>query len=247
MKTLHSKAAGYQEHVKEIEERKYSVKVIKTVVFGLADGLLVMFSFVAGLSGAFGEGGRTLIVLSAIIALIVEALIMGVVQYLSDKTEKEVIEAWAAQEMSAIDEIPDIERQELVEIYRQQGFSDSTIEVMMGEIVANKQLWMKKMLLEELGLHLEKLRPAYKDAIIMAATTAVGGIIPVIPLILGVTHTLYVMIVVTSATLFALGGAKSYFSRVKWYKSALQMMLLGLAAAMACYAIGVGLQQIVLT
>src|ERR1039458_10854011 len=85
------------------------------------------------------------------------------------------------QELKEVKEIPDIERQEIVDIYSAKGFSGKLLDDIVNHITADHELWIDTMMREELNL-----LPVVKHDVCTYTTTVgtatfSGAILPLIP------------------------------------------------------------------
>ncbi len=98
------------------------------------------------------------------------------------------------------------------------------------------------MMAEELGLIPSDENP-FKNAIVTFLSFGLFGLVPLIPFIVGYIANLnqglfYVSTIMTAVFLFILGVTKSIFSYASWWKSGLETVIVGAAAAAASYLIG---------
>src|SRR5690348_8031501 len=117
---------------------------IRELVFGLEDGLVSTLGAVAGIA-AGTEDGR-IVVLSGLVLISVEALSMAAGSYLSNKSHQEMLQKRIADEREEIETKPEEETEELRVMYRQRGFTEPEVEILVSRIVQDKELW-----LEEIG------------------------------------------------------------------------------------------------
>ncbi|MGB7665410.1 MAG: VIT1/CCC1 transporter family protein [Nitrososphaeraceae archaeon] len=72
------------------------------------------------------------------------------------------------------------ERQEIEQIYKSKGFEGVDLKRVVDKITSNKEVWLKTMLTEELGLNLEILGSPLKGALVMFGSFLLGGILPIL-------------------------------------------------------------------
>lgn len=136
----------------EFEEGWHSPRgrAIREVVFGVHDGLITTIGFLSGVSAA--SAGWRVIVVAGLAEAFAQTLSMGFGAYLSSKSEREFYQREIARERLEIETTPEKERDEMRQIYRSKGFSTDEIEMVVARVTANKELWLKTMMMEELGL-----------------------------------------------------------------------------------------------
>ncbi len=91
------------------------------------------------------------------------------------------------------------------------------------------------------------LRSPIRDAMVMAAAYALGGLVPLLPFVLsfvGRTGAVIIAIGLTVAALFGLGVLKAVVSRQSRLRSGLQLLALASAAGVTAYLIGVAAQAV---
>ena len=152
---------------------------IRDFVFGFGDGINTSLGIAAGVSGA--DVSSSIIILAALVGMFTGAKAMAVQNYLAVKAQRELLRSEIAREEWEIENKPDIERQEIEEIYKAKGFSGKDLEMVVNKIVSDKKVWLDTMLTEELKLNIEVIGNPLKSAFRMFGAFLVGGILPIIP------------------------------------------------------------------
>lgn len=217
---------------------------VREIVFGMNDGVISTISFLLGVVGALANHQAVLV--SGFAEVLAGTISMFFGGYLSTKSQQEFFEHEIAREKREIEEMPGRERDEIRQIYRAKGFHDEKeLDLVVQRITADKKVWLKCMMEEELGLILESMDSPFKVASVVGASFLVGGFIPLVPFILLDTPVaLRTSLVFTGASLFVLGGIKTLITRRPWFQSGLEVFLIGVFAASAGYLIGIFLKQI---
>ena len=122
---------------------------IAEFVYGAIDGSVTTFAVVAGSEGAHFDLGVVLIL--GIANLLADGFSMSVGSYLSAKSEKEQYEKHKRIEYWEVDNLPEIEKEEIREIYQAKGFEGEILEKIVEVITANKDRWVDIMMKEELA------------------------------------------------------------------------------------------------
>ena len=211
---------------------------IGQAVYGINDGLGAAFGVVSGVAGATHVNG-SFVLISGFATMIASALSMGSGAYLSEKAEREVHEAEMERERKEIAEHPLEERQELSLFYQLKGFSEAEADAMAARMAESPSEMLKTIAHEELGLSEQTFPNPWRSAISATAATALGAGIPVLPYIFttGVSALLLSFVISTLAH-FGVGAAKVIITGRNWWKSGLEMMLIGLGEAAITYVIG---------
>jgi VIT1/CCC1 family predicted Fe2+/Mn2+ transporter len=211
---------------------------IGQAIYGINDGLGAAFGVVSGVAGATHVNG-SFVLLSGFASMIASALSMGSGAYLATKSEREVHEAELARERREIAEKPEEEAEELALFYQLKGFAPEESRTMAARLAENPEEMLKTLAHEELGLSEQAFPHVWRSAISATVSTAVGAAVPVLPYLFstGVTA-LVVSFVISTLAHFAVGAAKVIVTGRKWWRSGLEMMLIGLGEAAITYGIG---------
>jgi predicted membrane protein (TIGR00267 family) len=95
------------------------------------------------------------------------------------------------------------------------------------------------MMREELGLHDEHLDVPHRSAVRVGFSYLLGAAIPVIPYtLLGPPKAVMVSASVTILALFIVGAAKTLFTTRSWWRSGLESLAVGVAAAAVTFGAG---------
>ena len=214
---------------------------IGDAIYGLNDGLGSVFGVVSGMAGAAGKApnGSEVVLAAGLIAMLASALSMGSSAFMASKSEREVYEAEIGRERLEIEQAPEHEKEELQLLYELKGFSEIEARNMADHISTQPDLFLKTMAQEELGLSDRNFPNPWTGACSAALSTAVGGIIPVIPFFFtkGIPAVIWAAIIGMGAH-FAVGAAKSIVTARSWWASGLEMTLVGLLCGSVTYALG---------
>ncbi len=216
-----------------IKESSY----IRDVVFGFGDGVNTSLGIVAGVGGAQVASG--IVILAALVGMFTGAKAMAVQNYLAVKSQREILESEIKRELYEIEHLPDKERQEIEDIYKAKGFEGDDLKKVVDKIISNKDVWLKTMLTEELGLNLAIAGSPLKSAFAMFGAFLLGGILPIIPYFLA--HGLGALLVAIGMSItssFIIGAIKSRMAQKSWVKGGIEMAGLGTGIALLGYGIG---------
>lgn len=222
-----------------IKESNY----IRDLVFGFGDGVNTSLGIVAGVGGA--EVNASIVILAALVGMFTGAKAMAVQNYLAVKSQREVLESEIKRERQEIENMPELERKEIEDIYKAKGFEGHELEKVVDKITSNKEVWLKTMLTEELGLNLDILGNPIKGALVMFGAFLLGGILPIIPyFILGTGFTsLGIAIGMSLSSSFIIGALKARLAKKNWIIGGLEMAGLGTGIALVGYGIGTELAK----
>jgi vacuolar iron transporter family protein len=211
---------------------------LRNVVYGFNDGLTANFGLVAGVIGAGAVQAHHTVIVAGVAGLIADALSMGSSGYLAAKSEQEVYANEIAMERDEIALMPEVERDELALIYEAKGMSRDSAHALATEVMADPQRMLEEQVQEELGIgdpHMSPLREGW----VTGSATAVGALIPVFPFLVwsGVTAVI-VAFVISMASHFIVGAARSVFTGRSVFRSGLDMFVVGLGVAGVGYLVG---------
>lgn len=212
-------------------------RAIREVVFGANDGLVTTLGFVMGVYGATRD--HRLVVLTAIAEILAGTLSMGLGAYLSTKSQREYFHREIRREEQEIDELPEKEREEIREIYARKGFQGAELDLVVNRITADRTVWLRCMLEEELGLIQESFDEPVRAGVFTGVSYLLGGVIPILPyFIFSGTTALAGCVVFAVLGFFGLGAGRTLLTRKKVLPSGLEVVAIGLAAAGLGYLIG---------
>jgi VIT1/CCC1 family predicted Fe2+/Mn2+ transporter len=143
-----------------------------------------------------------------------------------------------------VDLVPEGEREEVREIYRGKGFRGEDLERAVGVVTASREGWIDAMMAEEHGQP-KALRLPWRAALGTFGSFLVCGSIPLLPFVAGADEASGLSLAATALVFFGIGAAKSRWSVAGWWRSGLETLAVGLAAAGLAFAIGQGLKGLV--
>jgi VIT1/CCC1 family predicted Fe2+/Mn2+ transporter len=210
---------------------------IRELIFGLEDGIVSTGGAVIGI--AAGTGDKKVVILSGIVIVIVEALSMAAGTYLSSKSKKQFLERRIRDEEEEIETVPEQEKEELRQMYRERGFEEEEIEILVRRITRNKDLWLEEMACKELGIGLRELDEPKGGAAVMWVAYTAGGLVPIVPFfLLDVNVAIATAFVLALAALFSLGWWKARVTKTPAFRGALEMAAVAASAGIVGFAIG---------
>ncbi|AIF83490.1 putative membrane protein [Candidatus Nitrososphaera evergladensis SR1] len=235
------------ERVTHVEPHIKESNYIRDLVFGFGDGVNTSLGIVAGVGGAIISAD--VVILAALIGMFTGAKAMAVQNYLAVKSQREILESEIKREEHEIETVPELEREEVEDIYREKGFEGEELNRVVSKITSNKDVWLKTMLTEELGLNLEILGNPLKGALVMFGSFLLGGILPILPYfavkagLMSPIAAIVIAIVISVASSFIVGALKGRMAKKSWIKGGIEMAGLGTGIALVGYGIGAELAK----
>ena len=165
--------------IHEEEHRDVSGGVQRAAMFGISDGLVTNVSLILGFAGANPD--PTLVRLAGIAGLVAGAFSMASGEYLSMQAQSELFERELEIERIALRESPDLEREELIGIYRSKGLDATLAEELADTMMRNPELALETHAREELGIDPTAVGSPWQASGISLVTFAFGALLPLLP------------------------------------------------------------------
>ncbi|MBN3521798.1 VIT1/CCC1 transporter family protein [Algoriphagus lutimaris] len=225
------------------QESKYFRKLqeyLSEFVYGGIDGAVTTFAVVAGGFGADLDAG--IIIILGFANLFADGFSMSVGAYLSAKSSKENFKKHEAIEYWEIENLPEVEREEIVEIYKAKGFKGELLEKVVEQITSNKELWVAEMMKDELNLMQESKSP-FKIGLATFISFLSVGFIPLLVYLWTYFNPSEINIflwtsILTGIAFIIIGWLKSIVNQTSEFKSITETLALGVLAAVVAYYVG---------
>ena len=208
---------------------------LRPAVFGVMDGLVSTFALIAGVAGA-GTPGRT-VALAGFAGLVAGAFSMATGEYTSVATQSELTRAEIAVERSELAARPAAELAELAELYQTRGLDPALAHQVAEQLSRDPELALRIHAREELGVDPDALPSPWTAAGSSFASFTVGGLLPLLPYLLG-ADSLLAATALAAVGLFAAGALTARFTARPWIYTGLRQLIIGAAAAAVTYAVG---------
>jgi predicted membrane protein (TIGR00267 family) len=207
------------------------------IILGGQDGLVNVLGVILGVAAAAQE--TRLVLAAGLAATFAESVSMGAVAYTSRRAEQDYYQSELEREHRHITEIPNLEREEVREIYRRKGFEGKLLDQTVDTITANKDVWVAVMLAEEHRLMPPPEGHAVRSAFIVGIAALIGSLIPLLPFFFWtIGASIAVSMVISALTLFGVGVYKAKTMIGHPTKSGIEMAVIGIASALIGYAVG---------
>jgi VIT1/CCC1 family predicted Fe2+/Mn2+ transporter len=210
---------------------------VRAAIFGINDGLVANASLVMGVAG--GTPDRHIILLAGVSGLLAGAFSMGVGEFISVTSQRELFEHEIEVEAREVEEHPEEEAEELVLIYQAKGVPKEEAEAMSRRIMADPKQAVDTLAREELGLNPDELGSPWRVMFSSFVAFIIGAAVPVLPfLFLDGTVAIIASFAAFSAALLAVGSAIGVFAGRRPWIPALRQFFVGAVASIATFAIG---------
>jgi VIT1/CCC1 family predicted Fe2+/Mn2+ transporter len=218
------------------EHHSKSSDTVRDIIIGMSDGLTVPFALAAGLTGAVAVS-TGIIVTAGLAEIAAGSIAMGLGGYLAAKSDAEHYYNERKREEKEVIELPETEKNEVIEIFEKYGLSKSESTTITESLAKNPKQWVDFMMRFELVLEKPNPKRARISAFTIAASYIVGGFIPLSAYIFisSARSALNISVIVTLIALLIFGYIKGRFTGAHPIKSGIQTMLIGGLAAGAAF------------
>jgi VIT1/CCC1 family predicted Fe2+/Mn2+ transporter len=234
------------------QENRYFGKIqayLREFVYGGIDGAVTTFAVVAGGFGANLDS--SIIIILGFANLFADGFSMSVGAYLGAKSEKDNYKKHQDIEYWEVDNLPEVERQEIKEIYEAKGFEGELLEKVVDQICSDKDLWVAEMMKDELNM-MEETKSPFRIGLATLVSFITIGFIPLMVYLWDFFSEVHINIflwtsILTGIAFILVGWLKSLVNQTPALRSISETLLLGLLAALVAYYVGDLLEQFFLS
>lgn len=240
----HNLKEALKSHTKEnIHQDIHQEKHLKDfklpeIILGGQDGLVNVLGVVLGVAAA--TASTKIVLIAGLAATFAESVSMAAVAYTSKLAEADYYQSELERETWEIDNVPEGEREEIRALYQNYGFKGKLLNEIVKTITADKKIWLKVMMEQELKLEPANRKEALPAAITVGVSALVGSFIPLAPyFFLATTSATYVALFLSAATLFLVGYYKAKITLGRnLFKQGVEMLIIGMLSAFVGYLVG---------
>lgn len=217
-------------HIAQKEpEHPTSGGFLRDIVFGANDGVVTAIGFLVGISGSISN--QQTIVIAGILTVVAGSVSMALGNYLAVKSQKEFYDAMEKIENWEIENKPEVEEDEIREIYTNMGFDRQAVKILTKKVISDKKLWLKVMMRDELGLTKEESPKI--AGIIIGFFYLLAGIPPILPFIFAGSINLALSISLTAAifVMVFIGLVRWHLNKGNLASKILETVAIGIIAA----------------
>ncbi len=213
----------------------------RAAVFGVNDGLVSNLSLVLGIS-ASGVANH-IVLLTGLAGLLAGALSMGAGEYVSVRSQRELLEASTPdpESQTVLPEL-DFDANELALVYRARGMAPEEAQAHADEVLSGPRatLGAPAVVDEEAVDEHEAIGTGLGAALSSFCFFASGALIPVLPYLFGLEGTAAVIVasVLVGLGLLATGATVGLLSGASPARRALRQLAIGCGAATVTYLLG---------
>lgn len=218
---------------------------LKEIVYGGNDGIVTTFAVVAGFTGAQTVSGMPAypmltVLLFGLANLFADGTSMGLGNFLSLRSEKDVYKTHQKRELSEIRNHKESEKEETIEILIQKGFSKKHAEELTNIYMTNEKYWLAFMMHDELELPDPTKENPFLTGLVTFSAFLVFGFIPLLPyIVLGNSLDVFLYsTIATFAALVLLGLLRWRVTGETIFRSVFEIVLIGGVSASIAYIVG---------
>ena len=204
---------------------------LRQLVFGVNDGLVATVGLVAGL--VFSGSSQGVVLGGTLAAIIAAVSSMALGSYLSTQAETGYQQVQMQREAREIEVHPEIELNEMREIYQGYGMTPQEIDGFLTHFKQDNPLWLRLMLRDELGITPESFESPWKNTLAMALAVALGSLPPLLPVLWSSDpRAAFPWVLVLSAlTAFGLGAMTASSAGKTWWRAGSSFLIAAAVAA----------------
>jgi VIT1/CCC1 family predicted Fe2+/Mn2+ transporter len=211
----------------------------RAAVFGANDGLVSNLALILGI-GASGASAHAVLV-AGLAGLLAGALSMGAGEYVSVRSQRELLEA-SAPDPRASHAVPDLDvnANELTLVYRARGLDAEAAAARATEVISGLRQWEAGQDgASEVDQH-EAIGTGLQAGLSSFCFFASGAVIPVLPYLFGLTGLTAQLVaaVLVGAALLLTGAVVGLLSGGPPLRRALRQLTIGYGAAAVTYGLG---------
>ena len=248
MHTVTNRDEDLVKHLKQEHHQSAFANYFKEIIYGGIDGIVTTFAVVAGFSGAALSSETTtqlsflVVLLFGLANLFADAASMGLGNFLSVRSEKDLYKAARDKETTEVRENSEMEFEETITIMMQKGFTAEQARELATIYRSNETYWVDFMMTHEL----EMSDPRGDNPVLTGLATAfsfmVFGSIPLLPFMFmssgDATLAFQLSSFGTFLALIALGLLKWRVIGARFFMSLLEVVLVGGTAAILAFLVG---------
>ncbi len=223
----------------EGRHRSTGGNALRAAVLGASDGVLSNTSLIMGVAGASITNGA--VVIAGLAGLLAGAFSMGLGEWLSVQSARELYSHQIRVEREELEAIPEEEEVELALIYQSKGVGAEQARQLARQIIqGDPRVALDTLSREELGIDPEELGgSAYEAAFTSFLLFGSGALVPLLPfLVSSGTPAIVASLILAGIALFVVGAAITIVTGQSALRSGLRQVLFGLVAAAITFAIG---------
>lgn len=232
-------------HRREAHALGRTQEFLRQIVYGGNDGIVTTFAIVAGFAGAQADGiaqiGGVAVLVFGLANLFADAVSMGLGEFLSGRSQRDLYTAQRNSELREIAENPDQEQRELLAILQQRGLPPEDAEEASAILIRHPGIMADLMMTYEFGMHDPDEDDPAINGLITFLSFMVFGAVPLVPYFLmeATDLTFRLSVLTTALALTALGLLRWNATGERLVRTVGETVLVGAVCALVAYGVGV--------
>ena len=213
-------------------------KYIRDIVFGANDGVVTALGFLVGITQTSVES--QFILIAGIVVIIAGAASMALGNFLAVRSAKQFYLAELERENWEIDNLREKEIEEIRDIYKNMGFSGEELQLLVKKVTSNRELWLKVMMRDELGLIEEENKKPIWNGLIIGSAYIIAGTPALLPFLIfqNVGSALIWASFISLLVMFGIGIVRSLLNKTKIWTSGIEVIIIGILASLIGFIAG---------
>ncbi len=208
---------------------------LRAAVLGANDGIVSTASLIVGVAAASPD--RSSILIAGVAGLVAGAMSMAAGEYVSVSSQSDTERADLKTERKALEEAPEVELEELAQIYKDRGVEIELARQVAAQLTAHDGLGAHAR--DELGLSETASARPVQAALTSALTFSVGAALPLTAVVMAhVSHAIPVVFIASLVSLGMLGAISARAGGAEVVRATIRVTLWGAIAMAATAAIG---------
>lgn len=233
-----------QQHLAQEHKISPFSQYLREIVYGGNDGIVTTFAVVAGFTGAqnsifLTSNAYLAVLLFGFANLLADGASMSLGNFLSIRSAQDVFTKERKKEKHEVENSPESEKAETLQIYKNKGFSPSQARDLTAIIATNKKYWVEFMMKDELEMADPTGDNPYLAALVTFLSFVCFGLIPLLPYV--IMKNTQVFSLSAASTLFALmllGLLRFRVTRENLIRSVGEIVAVGGLSAIIAYIVG---------
>ena len=148
-------------------------------ILGAQDGLVNVLGVILGIAAATNDA--RIVLVAGLATTFAESISMGAVAFTTTLADADHYQSEREREYRHVQEAPNLETQEIREIYESKGFKGKLLDRIVETVTANADVWVAVMMAEEHQLAPVDRRQAFRAAWIVGVSAVLGSLVPLAP------------------------------------------------------------------
>ncbi|BEH01025.1 MAG: VIT family protein [Propionibacteriaceae bacterium] len=220
-----------EQHIGSVDQR---LNWLRAGVLGANDGIVSTAGVVIGVAGATSQ--PLAIATAGIAALVAGAFSMAGGEYVSVSTQRDTERALLAKEQQELNTMPAAELQELTDIYIDRGVSPDVAALVAKDLTAHNALQAHAD--AELGIDPDDLTNPWAAAISSLTAFSLGAMIPLIAIVLPVSHAEWICVAAVVIALAVTGWVSARLGGAPAGPALLRNIGMGLLTMAVTFGVG---------